>query len=624
MSAQVTITQLPSAGALTGTEAVPIVQNGVTVQTTTGAVAGAGALNYPFLTTGSTGGLTQARALTAGTGLSLADGGAGTTLQVNMTGAAAALNAASTGLLVKTGTNTIANVALGVGSGMTIANADGVAGNPSIGLNTNLQNLSSLSGTGLVTVNGSTFTQTTITGASSQISVANGNSVPVIGIASDPVVPGTGGMVLPVGTTGQRGSSTNGNLRYNTSTATFEGYANGAWGSIVSGSGVNSISFGSTGLTPSTSTTGNVTVAGTLVVANGGTGVTTSTGTGSVVLSTSPTLVTPALGTPSVLVGTNITGIATAFTASNVTTNANLTGDVTSVGNATTLATVASAGSTGSSTAIPVITINAKGLTTSLATAAVIAPAGTLSGATLASGVTASSLTSLGTIASLVVTAGTIATTPSAATDIANKNYVDTVAQGLDTKASVVAGTTANITLSGAQTIDGISIVATDRVLVKNQTAPAENGIYVASATAWARASDMSTWAQVPGAYVFIETGTTLADTGWVCTSDAGGTLGTTAITWAQFSGAGSGVSSITFGTTGLTPATTTTGAVTVAGTLAIANGGTNSTATATAGGSAYGTGTAFAFTAAGTAGQVLTSAGASAPVWSGISGGTF
>ena len=294
------------------------------------------------------------------------------------------------------------------------------------------------------------------------------------------------------------------------------------------------------------------------------------------------------------------------------------TGNVTAAG---TLATVATAGTTGSSTAIPVITINVKGLTTSITTAVVVAPAGTLTGSTLASGVTASSLTSLGTIASLVVTAGTISTTPSAATDIANKSYVDTIAQGLDTKASVVAGTTANISLTGAQTIDGVSVVATDRVLVKNQTAPAENGIYVASATAWARASDMSTWAQVPGAYVFIETGTTLADTGWVCTSNAGGTINVTAMTWAQFSGAGSGVSSITFGSTGLTPATTTTGAVTVGGTLAIGNGGTNSTATATAGGSAYGTGTAFAFTAAGTAGQVLTSAGASAPVWSGISG---
>jgi hypothetical protein len=61
-----------------------------------------------------------------------------------------------------------------------------------------------------------------------------------------------------------------------------------------------------------------------------------------------------------------------------------------------------------------------------------------------------------------------------------------------------------------------------------------------------------------------------------------------------------------------------------VTGTLPIANGGTNSSATPTAGGASYGTGTAFAFTAAGTAGQVLTSAGASAPTWSGISGGTF
>jgi hypothetical protein len=84
------------------------------------------------------------------------------------------------------------------------------------------------------------------------------------------------------------------------------------------------------------------------------------------------------------------------------------------------------------------------------------------------------------------------------------------------------------------------------------------------------------------------------------------------------------GVTSFSAGTTGLTPATATTGAVTLAGTLAIANGGTNSTATPTAGGAIYGTGTAYAITAAGTAGQVLTSAGSSAPVWSGISGGTF
>jgi len=629
MSAQVTILQLPAAGAITGTEAVPIVQNGVTVQTTTAALAGSPVQTYSYLTVSQTPQLTNSRYVGATNGLAVTDGGAQGLFNISTTGALSSLVASGTGIQVKTSSTAITGRSLAFsGAGLSVTNGSGVSGDPTVALSGQALNFANASFNGLVVLStGGAITSATITGTASQIDVANGTGIggnPTVSISNNPVVPGTGGMILPVGTTGQRGSSIDGNLRYNTTTATFEGYANGAWGSIVSGAGVNSISFGSTGLTPSTSTTGNVTVAGTLLVANGGTGVTTSTGTTNVVLSNSPTLVTPNLGTPSFLVGTSITGTAPGLTAGNVTTNANLTGDVTSVGNATTLATVATAGSTGSSTAIPVITINAKGLTTSITTAAVIAPAGTLSGATLASGVTASSLTSLGTITSLVVTAGTVATTPSAATDIANKSYVDTVAQGLDTKASVVAGTTANITLSGAQTIDGISIVATDRVLVKNQTAPAENGIYVASATAWARAADMSTWAQVPGAYVFIETGTILADTGWVCTSDAGGTINVTAMTWAQFSGAGSGVSSITFGTTGLTPATTTTGAVTVAGTLAIANGGTNSTATATAGGSAYGTGTAFAFTAAGTAGQVLTSTGASAPVFSGISGGTF
>ena len=88
---------------------------------------------------------------------------------------------------------------------------------------------------------------------------------------------------------------------------------------------VSSISFGSTGLTPSTATSGAVTVAGTLAVANGGTGVTTSTGSGNVVLSTSPTLVTPVLGTPSSGTLTNCTG----YTTANLSGNINLTTQVT-------------------------------------------------------------------------------------------------------------------------------------------------------------------------------------------------------------------------------------------------------------------------------------------------------
>ena len=243
------------------------------------------------------------------------------------------------------------------------------------------------------------------------------------------------------------------------------------------------------------------------------------------------------------------------------------TGNVTAAG---TLATVATAGTTGSSTAIPIVTINAKGLTTSISTAAVIAPAGTLSGNTLAAGVTASSLTSLGTIANLTATAGTVATTPTASTDIANKLYVDTVAQGLDAKASCVAATTADITLSGAQTIDGVSVVAGNRVLVKNQSLSQNNGLYLCASGSWTRTTDANTWDELTSAFTFIEQGTANGDCGFVCTANAGGTLGTTALPWSQFSGAGT----FTAGT-GLT----LTGSVfSLTSPVAVANGGTGLT----------------------------------------------
>lgn len=129
---------------------------------------------------------------------------------------------------------------------------------------------------------------------------------------------------------------------------------------------------------------------------------------------------------------------------------------------------------------------------------------------------------------------------PTAATDAATKQYVDNVAQGLDTKQSVRAATTANITLSGTQTVDGVALVVGDRCLVKNQTTPAQNGIYIVASGAWARALDMDTWAEVPAAFCFVENGSTQADTSWTCTSDPGGTLGTTDILWAQFGAAAS------------------------------------------------------------------------------------
>jgi hypothetical protein len=129
---------------------------------------------------------------------------------------------------------------------------------------------------------------------------------------------------------------------------------------------------------------------------------------------------------------------------------------------------------------------------------------------------------------------------PTQAQDAATKNYVDLTVQGLDPKQSVKAATTANIaTLSGTMTIDGVALVANDRVLVKDQTTASQNGVYVVAAGAWTRADDLSTWDELVSAYLFVEQGSTNADNGFLCTVDAGGTLGTTAITFVQFNGAG-------------------------------------------------------------------------------------
>jgi hypothetical protein len=128
---------------------------------------------------------------------------------------------------------------------------------------------------------------------------------------------------------------------------------------------------------------------------------------------------------------------------------------------------------------------------------------------------------------------------PTLAQDAATKNYVDTVAQGLDTKASVRAATIGNITLSAPQTIDDVAVIANDRVLVKNQTTASQNGIYIVNAGAWTRATDANAWSELVSAFTFVEEGTVNKDTGWVSTVDAIGTLETTAVAFTQFSAAG-------------------------------------------------------------------------------------
>lgn len=248
-----------------------------------------------------------------------------------------------------------------------------------------------------------------------------------------------------------------------------------------------------------------------------------------------------------------------------------LSGDVTGTvsfdgsANATIAATLANSGVTagtyGSATQVGQVTVDAKGRVTAASNVAITFPVTSVAGRTGAITLTttdvsegtnlyytdvrvrANRLDQMGAPTAAVALNSQRITglaDPTAAQDAATKNYVDLTVQGLDPKASVKAASTANIaSLSGAMTIDGVALVAGDRVLVKDQTTPSANGVYVVAAGVWARADDLSTWAEHVAAYLFVEQGTVNADVGFLCTVDAGGTLGTTAITFVQFNGAG-------------------------------------------------------------------------------------
>lgn len=417
--------------------------------------------------------------------------------------------------------------------------------------------------------------------------------------------------------------------------------------------------------TPSAATLTNATglpivagTTGTLSVARGGTGVTTSTGTGNVVLSTSPVLTTPNLGTPSAATLTNATGLPivagttgtlsvarggtgqTSFTngqlligntTGNTLTPATLTagsnisitngagsitiastdqftGTVTSVaasggttgltfsgspittsGTLTLGGTLAVAnGGTGATTAATARTnlgattvggnlftltnpsaitfprFNADntvsalsaadfrtaigaGTSSTTGTVTSVSGTGTVSGLTLTGTVTTSGSLTLGGTLSVTgadfgsQTANTVLAAPNGSAG--NPTFRALVAAdipeltmaklpGAAYKQSVRCATTANITLSGTQTIDGIAVVAGDRVLVKNQTTASQNGIYVVSAGAWTRSLDADASDEIGAAVVNVDSGTANGGELWTTTFRTTDTLGTTAMNW--------------------------------------------------------------------------------------------
>ena len=183
---------------------------------------------------------------------------------------------------------------------------------------------------------------------------------------------------------------------------------------------------------------------------------------------------------------------------------------------------------------------------------------------------------STGVFTNIATTTGTIATQPVGATDIVNLLALQSYAAGISWKQPCAVATLTDITLSGLQTIDTYTTLAGDRVLVKNQTAQADNGIYIAATGAWSRALDANTWDELIAAISFIEYGSQKGGA-WFCTAQPGGTLGVTPVIFSQFTtsatysaGTGLTLTGTTFSITNTGVAASTYGSATASPVFAV------------------------------------------------------
>jgi hypothetical protein len=512
-------------------------------------------------------------------------------------------------MIAKTSGTTIASRTLATsGLGLSVTNGDGVSGNPTFQLTGVAAAVAAASGTGMLAiVGGTTIAGRQILGTANQINVANGDgsNSPVISIVSDPTIPGTGGMTIPKGTVGQQPAGVTGQIRYNTTSGLFEGFTAGTWLSFSQGNGVLTFDGGTTGLTPVLPTNGAVSLGGTLVVANGGTGATTLSGylkgngtsafTG---VATIPSTDVTGLGTMSTqnannvaITGGTISGLSAPIAvASGGTGAATLNGyvkgsgtsaltasatipntDITGLGTMSTQSAsfVAISGGSINGTSVGSIT-PAAGTFTSVSTPSVAITGGAINGTTIgaitpAAGTFTSVNATSGTLGSVALTTGTITTAPSGGNDIVNKTYADGIAGGLNfhqscrlaTTAALPAntynngafgvGATLTANANGALSVDSTLTVAGNRILVKNEAAPANNGVYTVTQVGTAgtpyiliRATDFDTPGtgvnQIDsGDFFLITAGTANANTSWVQQTPLPITVGITSIVFQQF-----------------------------------------------------------------------------------------
>ena len=581
----VRISQLPAApSAITGAELVPIVQNGQTVQTTITNIVSSPSQSQTFLTVGAQPSLPNSRFIGGGLGIGTSDGGAQGVFSLFLNGTSASLENASTGLIVKSGVNTVVNRSITAGTaGLSVSNGSGVSGDPTVALTGLALSAATLTGNGIVSVvGGSYFQNVTLTGTADQISIANpnGGSNPTFSIANNPILPGLSAALLPRGATSDRVAvPTTGMIRYNTQSEVFEGYTNTGWNSFSVTGGVTSFSAGSTGFTPSTSTTGAVTLAGILNVANGGTGVGTLTGyvkgNGTSAMTASATVPTTDLsGTVSnaqlansaITINGNTVSLGGSTTVTATATNAltigtGLTGTSYNGSSPVTIAidsTVATL--TGTQTLTNKTISGANNTLSNIANSSLINSQITLGTTNIALGGTE--------LAPAGLTSVTVTQDPTANFQLATKQYVDTlVSSGIHFHTPVrvespinlnatynngTSGVGATLTNAGTQValvVDGITLSVNDRVLVYEQTNQTQNGVYVVTdvgsgSTNWilTRSTDTDTYGLTSstklgeGSTFFVQQGTTGAGETYVCNTQGVIVFGTTNITFVQIS----------------------------------------------------------------------------------------
>lgn len=607
--ANVTITDLPAAGVLTGAESVPIVQDGVTVRTTTAAISAAPSLTQTFLTLNNEPTLPNSRYFSVGTGLGLTDNGAQSNLVLSLNGASGSLEAAGNGFISKTASNAVvARTLTTLGNGLTVTNGSGVSGNPQFALTGLVEALANLPGGGiLAAVDPNTISQRTITGTASQIVVTDGSGVlgnPTVGIANNAVFPGAAGVVLPSGTTGQRsGSPVNGTIRYNTDTLTLEGYTNNVWGAIAVGAGVTSVdvSGGTTGLTTSggpITSTGVITLAGTLITSNGGTGLSSYSAGDTLYYAAGTALSKLSIGAANRI-------MTSSGTAPQWTDPATITvGSATNVAGGSANQIVFNTGAGATSFVVAPTLANTYLEWSGSAFQWSANPLGTVTSVDVSGGTTG--LTTSGgpvTTSGTITLAGTLVTT-NGGTGLSAYTAGDTLYYGAGTALSTLA------------------IGAASRIMTSTGTAPQwtdPTTITVGAATSATTATTATNVASGAANQILYNTGA--STTSFI----AAPTVANTFLEWSgsSFQWSANPLGTVTSvdvsgGTTGLTTSggpVTTSGTITLAGTLVATNGGTGVSSYVAGDTLYYATGTNLSKLAIGSNTHIMTSTG-SAPQW--------